>query len=137
MCTNPRSIKLAPSAMDIYRGVSSIREIVIPCGKCAECLAKRQNDLSTRVYYEAKAKGSATFITLTYAPEYEPYSQSLWCSDMNSGECFRLTDAEPVLSLDRLDVLRTEFIGVKGVREYDVDICDFEDSDHTLQQIHK
>lgn len=124
---------MQPSALDVYRGVSSLREVKIPCGKCAECLSKRQNDLSSRVYAEAKSKGSAVFVTLTYSPENEPYAQSLWVSDTDTGECTRLYDAEPVVNLETLDVLRHEFVGVKGFREFVRTILTFEGKDYFVR----
>lgn len=48
------------------------------------------------MYNEAKAKGSATFVTLTYAPKYIPVAQSMWCADIHTGEFVRFTDAELV-----------------------------------------
>jgi len=43
------------------------REISVPCGRCAFCLATRRSDWSTRLEYEAKKWVTKTFITLTYA----------------------------------------------------------------------
>lgn len=91
----------------------------MPCGKCAECLKKRQNDLSVRVYNEAKAKGSATFVTLTYAPQYIPVAQSMWCADRKTGEFVRFTDAQLVPDLLRkansleADILRGKIVDYK------------------------
>lgn len=43
------------------------RDISVPCGKCAFCLATRRSDWSTRLEYEAKKWLDRKFITLTYA----------------------------------------------------------------------
>lgn len=96
MCTRPITKTFPPSVHDRLLGVYSPRVLSLPCGKCAECLKKRQNDLSVRVYNEAKSKGSATFVTLTYAPKFVPVAQSMWCADKQTGEFVRFTDAELV-----------------------------------------
>lgn len=44
-----------------------LRDISVPCGKCAFCLATRRSDWSTRLEYEAKKWLDKKFITLTYA----------------------------------------------------------------------
>jgi len=43
------------------------REISVPCGRCAFCLATRRSDWSTRLEYEAKKWLTKKFVTLTYA----------------------------------------------------------------------
>lgn len=40
---------------------------MVPCGRCAFCLATRKSDWSTRLYYEAKKHIGSKFVTLTYA----------------------------------------------------------------------
>lgn len=39
---------------------------VVPCGKCVECLARRRNAWSFRLYQEMQSSLSAFFVTLTY-----------------------------------------------------------------------
>ena len=116
MCTNPRTIRVKPSPMDLYKGLYSEREIQVPCGKCAECLAKRQNDLMIRVYEESQHHSPMVFCTLTYAKEYEPIAQSLWAVDKETGEYERVF--EPTIlddDLDTLDIVRGAF-APRGVR---------------------
>lgn len=100
MCTRPYTFTFPASVHERLQGIYSPRKLQIPCGKCAECLKKRQNDLTTRVYREAQAKGKASFVTLTYRPEHIPICQSLWQVDLNTGE-FKLSDlAKPELIAD-------------------------------------
>ena len=42
---------------------------MVPCGKCSQCLGKRQSDLAARCAAEARSKGSMCFVTLTYDNE--------------------------------------------------------------------
>lgn len=50
---------------------------VVPCGKCVECLKKRQQDISVRAQREAQKRGSMHFVTLTYSDEYLPLAYRL------------------------------------------------------------
>lgn len=59
--------------------------IEVPCGKCFECLKKRQNDWQIRLSWEFDSSNYiASFFTLTYAEEKVPYQVS-----PKSGELFR------------------------------------------------
>lgn len=66
-----------------------------PCGKCLECLQKKQNDLASRLYQESKTRSRMYFVTFTYAPKFEPYAGSIWICEHDTGLFRRLTD--PVL----------------------------------------
>lgn len=65
MCVNPiqRTRRLA------NRTVVDI----LPCGKCPECLKKKQSGYMCRCIEEAKKRGNIWFITLTYSDEHLPY----------------------------------------------------------------
>lgn len=104
MCLNPIQIQL-PSINSYrwLRGERSPRWIDAPCGKCIECLQKKQNDLSARIYQESKTKSRCYFVTFTYSPEFEPYAGSLWSLDHDTGKLFRVTD--PVI-LDNENLYR-------------------------------
>lgn len=93
MCLNPVQVRL-PSINSYrwLRGERSPRWIDAPCGKCIECLQKKQNDLAARIYQESKTKSRCYFITFTYAPGSEPFAGSLWSVDHNTGKLFRVTD---------------------------------------------
>lgn len=43
------------------------RDMSVPCGKCAFCLATRRSDWCSRISYERKLHYDSAFITLTYA----------------------------------------------------------------------
>jgi len=45
----------------------SKQDIVVPCGRCAFCLATRRSDWATRLHYEAKCHLKSQFVTLTYS----------------------------------------------------------------------
>lgn len=59
---------------------------ILPCGKCIECLQKKQNQFVVRFQEEAKKRGSLHFITLTYKDECLPLAQSLWRVNVDTGE---------------------------------------------------
>lgn len=48
------------------------RQIQIPCGRCVECLETYSTQWAYRVMEEAKLYDKNCFITLTYAPDFEP-----------------------------------------------------------------
>lgn len=66
--------------------VNSLQYNVVPCGKCIECLKKRQNDLACRCEREAVLRGSMHFVTLTYEDPYLPFACRLQVLDVESGE---------------------------------------------------
>lgn len=86
MCTKPISRTFPPSVHERLLGIQSPRVLRLRCGKCMDCLRKRQNDLATRVYREARFRGSAVFVTLTYSPEDIPLASSHWRIDKHTGE---------------------------------------------------
>lgn len=99
-CLSPRTIK-APGLA--YRPAVSLaskyaREnlpykydsLVVPCGKCINCLKNRQNALSARIRAEAEKRGSFAFVTLTYDEKYLPLAQTFWRLDKETGEFERL-----------------------------------------------
>lgn len=59
---------------------------IVPCGKCIECLKKRQNDLACRCEREAVLRGSMHFVTLTYEDAFLPFACRLQVLDTESGE---------------------------------------------------
>ena len=63
-------------------------QMIVPCGKCTECLKRRQNDLATRAMREAAKRGSMHFLTLTYDNQYLPLQVRLERVDKESGEIF-------------------------------------------------
>lgn len=49
--------------------LSSEGELLLPCGKCSECISKRAFDWATRCRHEISEHDDNTFITLTYDNE--------------------------------------------------------------------
>ena len=47
-------------------------DMLLPCGKCAECLAARRNDWCNRLQLEQFLHDSSVFVTLTYDNEHLP-----------------------------------------------------------------
>lgn len=109
-CTNPIVKRFPASVHERLLGIQSDRELLLPCGKCAECLRKRQNDLATRVYQEAEARGCATFVTLTYKPSCVPVAQSLWTVNRDTGEFSCQCAPELVADSERASILRGQFV---------------------------
>lgn len=74
--------------------------MIVPCGKCVECLKKRQNDLALRCMREASKRGSMHFLTLTYDDDHLPLSVRLVKVDKVSGEIFYDYPSSPLLRLE-------------------------------------
>lgn len=84
-------------------GYSSDSVVQIPCGKCPECMKKKQNALRIRCYNEAKKRGVLHFLTLTYSDEALPFSRVLLSASEDTGEISISGDIE---LLNRFDVPR-------------------------------
>lgn len=127
MCTRPVVVRLPPNPYEYSQGIRSDKVLTVPCGKCAECLSKRQNDVAIRCYREAQKFGSCHFVTLTYAPHKVPIAQTLLACDMSTGEvciekCSELCSA-PILS-SILDEYHDS--GINEVFYHYEHLCDYE-----------
>lgn len=89
MCTRPISISVEPTPYEKFKGVSSSYELQVPCGKCCECLAARQNSFMYRAYKEACKYGNMFHLILTYNEECVPMAKSLWTCDHDTGQLVR------------------------------------------------
>ncbi len=58
----------------------------VPCGKCVDCLKKRQNSYFIRIYNDAIARGGFYFLTLTYDNNNLPLKLLYLLRDVESGE---------------------------------------------------
>lgn len=59
-------------------GADSSRHLLIPCGRCNSCLARRAQDWGVRVAHDVQmAGGVACFVTRTYEQEFLPPDWSL------------------------------------------------------------
>lgn len=90
MCLNPISlpVKVAGRVVDYN---------VVPCGKCAECVDRRQKDMMQVFLNVARRSENIVFATFTYDDEHLPKMFNLW--DYESGSCvkrsFERSDLEP------------------------------------------
>lgn len=99
-CLHPRTIKSPSLEAGTRIGVlaasyryarDNIRRyafetVVVPCGKCINCLKNKQSSMVVRCKREAEQKGSFAFMTLTYDDDHLPLARSLWRADKESGE---------------------------------------------------
>lgn len=63
MCITPLTIK---NPAKVIYNPSRDRAIRVPCGKCPQCLKRRQNQWAFRLNEEKKKSTSCSFITFTY-----------------------------------------------------------------------
>lgn len=124
MCTNP--IILPHNAKEgrkfhleaLYRQIGMpFRDWVqVPCGKCIDCLKKRQNDLAVRVAREANARGSMHFLTLTYNEDTLPLQCTLVQVSKETGEISYPLPSSPLVRIsgriDSRDTDNAEFVNV-------------------------
>lgn len=109
MCTNPRTLRYPASVNDRLRGVFTDGETQVPCGKCAECMKKKQNSIRFRVMHEAQKAGKMDFLTLTYNNDTLPISHSLWSVERDSGEMSLY--GEPLVCKDVPQYVRQQIVG--------------------------
>lgn len=80
--------------------------LVVPCGKCINCLKNRQSSMAVRIKREAEKKGSLVFLTLTYDDDHLPLAQSLWKINRDTGEYILECPAEIISSGRNPDPVR-------------------------------
>lgn len=112
MCLNPRKI-INPKRKFSQVGGHPLY-LLVPCGHCAECLKRKQDEYQLRSYYEAlstfNAGGFVLFDTLTFSnktiPHISDFDETLKGSNLDfpcfSQECFRLFMVRLRTSLYRL-----------------------------------
>jgi len=69
MCYKPIIAQSQPVGRPIP---SKEGDLLLPCGKCYECLAKRASDWALRCQHEISLHKENTFITLTYDDDNIP-----------------------------------------------------------------
>ncbi|UPW40864.1 replication initiator protein [Sigmofec virus UA08Rod_6451] len=55
--------------------------VIVPCGKCADCIRKAARDWKIRLYHEAQITSSCIFLTLTYNNDNLPSDGNLHYDD--------------------------------------------------------
>lgn len=68
--------------------------LVVPCGKCINCVKRRQDDFACRIRAEAEKRGTMHLVTLTYNDDNLPLVSTLWQIDKETGEYCRKTNPE-------------------------------------------
>lgn len=66
MCVTPLTLKRNRDEWQTDKTSHSTVTRVVPCGKCFQCLARRRNGWSFRLYHQMQVCESAYFMTLTY-----------------------------------------------------------------------
>lgn len=81
MCVRPLYLIQKCSHCDFLEDSWRHSKLVrVPCGKCIECVKRRQKDLTVRITFEAQNYRTMHFVTLTYNPESVPLACSLFCN---------------------------------------------------------
>lgn len=70
-CYSPRSAWRLPGEVLFYE-VPDAQSIRLNCGQCIGCRLDRSAEWATRLMDELRFHGEASFITLTYSPEFLP-----------------------------------------------------------------
>lgn len=102
MCLNPVSVRLKPDSsrstvlarlfpQEVF---VSPEEILVPCGKCAECVRNRQDMIMARIHSESKNWSRLHFLTLTYRDENIPLAKSLWKVNRDTSEYIQVSFPE-------------------------------------------
>lgn len=93
----------------------------VPCGKCIECVKRRQNDIAVRVATEAQNYNSMHFVTLTYDNEHVPLCCSLF---FHEGDKLYLVQKPQILPESEQVRVWREFMAAVDVSRDGV-FCDF------------
>lgn len=97
----------------------------VPCGKCVECLKRRQTDYSTRIYREARKGQKMYFVTLTYRPDALPIAKRLYLCDIDTGVLDCKSNYEIETDSQLLERVRFELSRIPSgtsARYFDIDV---------------
>ena len=99
-CLHPRTI-INPATYDAPHMMATVRmgrrygrenlrpvlhdTLVVPCGKCINCLKNKQSSMVVRCKREAEQRGSFAFMTLTYDDDHLPVTQTLFSREKSTG----------------------------------------------------
>lgn len=102
VCLHPRYISNPQSKEHYLAGLDVVKRLpgsckylspyyrdnlVVPCGKCINCLKNKQNAMVSRCLAEAQKRHTFHFVTLTYDEENLPLAQTLYRVNVETGEC--------------------------------------------------
>lgn len=120
MCLRPLYLIHRCEHCDDLHDLRLHKLIKVPCGKCIECLKKKQNDIMARVLTESERYENLHFVTLTYDDLHLPIASALWFKfvDAETGEAFdyRLDVPQILPEGDFLEYCREYFMGVRASR---------------------
>ena len=85
MCLTPIYLP-AGKFVDESTGMTMVRYRKVPCGKCIECLQKKQMEQTVLAIEESKKFSTMHFFTLTYRPEDVPIAHLREYVDLETGE---------------------------------------------------
>lgn len=114
MCTRPISIKVPCNPYEYSLGYRGFKQVTVPCGKCPECLMKRQKDISARAYREALRYPTCWHVIFTYDWCHVPFSHTLLDTNLGTGE--QLVSRVAGLEIDTatLEYLRSDYRKYRG-----------------------
>lgn len=124
MCTCPRIIR--------RKVINRIREDIVPCGKCHECLSKQQNEFAALACLEAKRSSSMYMVAFTYSNRTCPIMRT--CKN----ECDEFEVKDFVEGRDRLlvlpDMVRERF---ENGRRIEYLVSTYRDGFHFEPSLHR
>lgn len=86
-CIRPRFITVRNDWKGRLLGRYAFDRLPVPCGKCIECVKRKQNVAVVHNYMQAKVSSSCHFFTLTYSDDTIPVMRSTHIYDPDTGEC--------------------------------------------------
>lgn len=86
-CIRPKFIQVRNDWKGRLLGRYAYDRLPVPCGKCVECVKRKQNIAVVSNYMQAKVSTSCHFFTLTYSDDTIPVMRSTHVYDPDTGEC--------------------------------------------------
>ena len=105
---------LRPVTITRFDPVTHVTRVdVVPCGKCIECLKRKQSDYAFLSKRQAARSGSLHFLTLTYRNNTIGFTGQLQLIDKTSGEIVDRSKPYPIRD-EYLTQLRYDYFYVYG-----------------------
>lgn len=115
-CLHPLYLTRPHKHLDDLHDLRTMRMYRVPCGKCPECLKKKQRSMTARIVTEAQNYSTMHFCTFTYSPKTLPIASSLFV-DVPGAGVYRLDQPRIVEDSDFLVVMRERFAKMKNTSE--------------------